>query len=98
MQIINVTETIESTDTDTSLLHDSLYQLILYNDEVHSTDFVAMCLIKVLKHNMQIAVKVMMEAHEKGKAVAEIEPREQAQLHKDQLQSYGLTVSIEKCE
>ncbi|NCC51152.1 MAG: ATP-dependent Clp protease adaptor ClpS [Spartobacteria bacterium] len=98
MRCVNVTETIETTETDVTLRHEGLYQVILYNDDANSMERVVMCLMKIFGHNTQLAVKIMLEAHEKGRAVAEIEPREAAQLHKDQLQSYGLLAAIEKCE
>jgi ATP-dependent Clp protease adaptor protein ClpS len=68
---------------------EDVYQVVLYNDEFNSMDFVIKCL-------MQLAAKIMVEAHYKGRAIAEVENEAEAKLHRDQLLSYGLTASIEK--
>jgi ATP-dependent Clp protease adapter protein ClpS len=38
----------------------------------------------------------MVEAHERGKAVAEVEAETPARLHHDQLTSFGLSAAISK--
>lgn len=73
-----------------------IWQVILFNDDHNNAEYVVMCLMKVFGHNMAIAAKIMLEAHNRGRAIAEVEDKEKAQLHKDQLQSLGLTASIEK--
>jgi len=75
---------------------DDLWQVVLWNDDVNSFSLVIMALQKTFGHSRQMAEKIAHEAHSKGKAIAEVESKEKAQLHKDQLQSYGLTVEIEK--
>jgi nicotinamidase-related amidase len=57
---------------------------------------VVKCLMRVFGHARHLAEKIMFEAHNLGRAVAEVEEKEKAQLHKDQLQSCGLTAAIEK--
>jgi ATP-dependent Clp protease adapter protein ClpS len=70
--------------------------VVLYNDDVNSMEHVVKCLMQIFKHPESLAVKIMLEAHQKGKAIAEVESRTPAELHKDQLISYGLTATIEK--
>jgi ATP-dependent Clp protease adaptor protein ClpS len=76
--------------------HDGPWQVILFNDDHTYAGFVVLCLMRVFGHNEQVAQKVMLEAHNRGRAIAEVEEKEKAQLHKDQLQSFGLTAAIEK--
>lgn len=82
------------TDSDTRL--EDMYQVVLFNDDVNTMDRVVKALTHVFGHTEQLAIRIMLEAHEKGRAVAEVEPEEKARLHRDQLQSYGLTATVEK--
>lgn len=75
---------------------EDVYQVVLYNDEFNTMDFVIKCLMHVFGHPMELAAKIMVEAHYKGRAIAEVENESTAKLHRDQLLSYGLTASIEK--
>jgi ATP-dependent Clp protease adaptor protein ClpS len=82
--------------TGASVRAEGLWQVILFNDDHNHAGFVVLCLMRVFGHNEQVARKVMLEAHNRGRAIAEVEEKEKAQLHKDQLQSFGLTAAIEK--
>jgi ATP-dependent Clp protease adaptor protein ClpS len=82
--------------TDVAVKLEDMYQVVLHNDDHNIADHVVRCLVRVFGHSTQLAVKIMLEAHEKGMAVAEVEAESQASLHKEQLQSYGLTATIEK--
>ena len=82
--------------TDDATAIEGMWQVILFNDDHNAAEFVVECLMRVFGHNEQMAMKIMFEAHNTGKALAEVESREKAQLHKDQLQSYGLTATTEK--
>ena len=81
---------------DGALGLDGIRQVVLYNDDHNAAVFVVHCLRRVFGHTEQMAEKIMMEAHIKGRSIAEVEDREKAQLHKDQLQSCGLTAEVEK--
>ena len=43
-----------------------------------------------------LATKIMFEAHNNGKSIAEVEGEETAKLHCQQLQSFRLTATVEK--
>jgi len=79
----------------TDLTFERQVQVILYNDEVHSFDEVLGDVMNVFGHTLPIATKIIAEAHSKGKAIAEVEDREKAQLHKDLLQSCTPPYTIE---
>ena len=74
---------------------DDMYEVILYNDE-NEAFYVANCLMKVFKHQQTMAMKIMLEAHNNGRAIAEVEGQADAIQHKQLLVSGGLTVDIEK--
>lgn len=71
-------------------------QVILFNDDVNSMEHVVGALVQVFNHTTQLAAKIMVEAHRKGRAIAEVEAESQAVLHKQQLESLGLTAAVEK--
>ena len=85
-----------SDQADTDVRHEDLYEVILYNDDFNAMEFVVGCVMKVFGHSMELAAKIMIEAHKKGRAIAEVESHTDARRHKEQLESFGLTVSMEK--
>jgi len=89
-----IDEPVVGTLADTLL--EEMCQVILHNDDVNLADFVARCLMRVFGHTEQLAYKIMLEAHNKGHAIAQVEAETEARLHRDQLQSFGLTATIEK--
>ena len=89
-------QTLEAVDTDRELQLGDMYEVILYNDDINLVDHVVKSLVKVFGHTEHLAAKITFEAHERGNAIAAVEEQELAQLHKDQLQTFGLTASIHK--
>ena len=75
---------------------DGVFQVVLYNDNVNSFDHVIVSLITVFGHPAAIAEKIAMEAHQKGRSVAEVEDFEKAMLHKLMLVNAKLTAEVEK--
>ena len=72
-----------------------LWQVTLFNDDINSIDHVILSLMKVFDHTEDIAIKITIDAHKNGKSIAEVEEENEAKLHKQQLQSLGLTASVE---
>lgn len=75
---------------------EDMFQVILWNDDYTEAGFVVRCLMHVFGHPAALATKIMLEAHHTGKAIAEVEGPDAAALHGRQLQSSGLTVTVEK--
>ena len=75
---------------------EDMYEVILHNDDYNTMDHVVRCLVRVFGHSMMLAEKIMRETHRMGSAVAEVEAESEAKLHRDQLQSYGLSATVEK--
>jgi ATP-dependent Clp protease adapter protein ClpS len=75
---------------------EDMYEVVLWNDEHNEAFFVVNCLMQVFSHDSKMALKIMLEAHRNGKAIAEVEGSEQANLHREQLLSFGLTATVEK--
>ena len=72
-----------------------MWQVILFNDNVHEADYVVDCLCRIFGHPRPLAEKIMLEAHHRGRAIADVEDKEHAELHMNQLRSRGLTATVE---
>lgn len=72
------------------------FAVILYNDDHNTVSWVVKVLMRVFGHPVSLAEKIMREAHERGRAIAEVEERALALLHKQQLTSFGLTAGVER--
>ena len=70
-------------------------QVVLYNDDVHTFDYVIAALCAVFGHGAQLAGQIAMEAHTKGRAIAEVEEREKAVAHAAILKAGGLRATVE---
>lgn len=75
--------------------HEPICQVVLHNDDVNSVEYVVNCLQIVFAYNISLAAKVMLEAHMRGRAIAEVEAESPALEHRDQLRSYGLSATVE---
>ena len=75
---------------------EGIVQVFLYNDDKNSFEHVVKSLMDVFGHNLTIASRLAVEAHSKGKALAEIEGKGSALHHKDQLVSSGLIAEVTK--
>ncbi len=90
------TETIRTVEDDTAVRLDGSYAVVLFNDDHNSMDSVVKALMRVFGHPLALSEKIMREAHDKGRAIAEVEGKELAVVHKQQLTSLGLTAGVEK--
>ena len=89
------TITLDEKDTEHIEGLDNLYQIVLFNDDVNSFDFVINCLSKTFGYDWQLSTKIAVDAHKNGKTICAVEDKNSALKHKGELQSYGLTVEIE---
>ena len=76
-------------------IHMPRYKVLLHNDDSNSMEHVLKALRHVFKFDIQECERIMLEAHQKGLALCTVEPLEQAELHRDQLQSFSLIATIE---
>jgi ATP-dependent Clp protease adaptor protein ClpS len=93
--------TLQDTDSATAVLDstgtgggwDS--QVILFNDDVNTFDDVIAALMGVFGHTEPLAEAIAFEAHNTGRAIAEVEPRPDAEKHAAELTALGLRASVE---
>ena len=94
-----MTNTLPSTKPGTVLdqrtMHVPLYKVLLYNDDRNTMEHVVKALMHVFRFTKPVCERIMMEAHLNEIALCTVEPLEQAELHRDQLQSFSLAATIE---
>ncbi|MGH2364887.1 MAG: ATP-dependent Clp protease adaptor ClpS [Chloroflexota bacterium] len=72
------------------------YRVVLHNDDKNSMDHVVSALVKsVPSLEAEEAVRIMLEAHNNGKATVVVVPKETAELYAQRIQTFGLTATIE---
>jgi ATP-dependent Clp protease adaptor protein ClpS len=69
--------------------------VIVWNDPINLTHYVAHVFQVVLKMTLQVATKHMWEVHQKGKSMVAQETKEQAEFLVHRLQRYGLKTTME---
>lgn len=75
--------------------HAKQSQLILFNDDVNSFEFVIESLIKICKHNAEQAEQCAWITHFNGKCAIKVGAREELKPIGTALLTRGLTVEIE---
>lgn len=71
-------------------------QLIVYNDDHNSFDWVIKCFVDVLGHASSQAEQLALIIHTKGKANVKNGPKKVLKPHKDALTERGLSAVIEE--
>jgi ATP-dependent Clp protease adaptor protein ClpS len=74
------------------------YNVILHNDDVHTFDDVARALNKVVGVSLKRGYELADIVHNHGNAIVATCRKEQAELYRERLEGYKLTVTIEPAE
>jgi len=74
------------------------WEVLVWNDPINLMTYVVFVFMKVLGFQKETATKHMLEVHRQGKSCVASETREKAELYHQQLQSFGLTVTLRKQE
>jgi ATP-dependent Clp protease adaptor protein ClpS len=74
---------------------DTPAQLVVYNDDVNTFDWVIQCFMEVLNHSEVQAEQLCLLIHFKGKATVKTAPFEVLKPKKDALVERGLSAVIE---
>jgi len=73
-------------------------QLIVYNDDFNTFDWVIECFVKILKHSHEQAEQLSMMIHFNGKATVKTAPKSVLKPKKDALVDKGLSAVIEELD
>lgn len=88
----------ESTKEKVENAFEKNWIVIVWNDPINLMTYVVFVFMKVLAFPKEKATKHMLEVHHNGKSCVATETREKAELYFQQLQGYGLTVTIEQSD
>lgn len=90
-------------DTITDLLNEldinkeQNYNLILWNDHVNSMEYIVVCLYDICQLSAEDSMKIMLEAHLNGKAVAKSGSEEDMLKFKQGLNDRNIDATVEEC-
>ena len=87
---------VHRTDESQKVETDSPWIVIVWNDPINLMSYVVMVLQKLFGYSNQKATSLMMDVHEKGKAVVSTGEREKAELDVFRLHEHGLWATMQQ--
>ena len=82
--------------TEESLEVDLPWLVIVWNDPINLMTYVTFVFQKLFGYSRAAATKLMLDVHNKGRAVVSSGPRERAELDVFRLHEYGLWATMEQ--
>ena len=77
---------------------DRPWVVIVWNDPINLMSYVTMVLQKLFGYSLEKATSLMLDVHEKGRAVVSSGPREKAELDVSRLHEHGLWATMQHDE
>ena len=74
------------------------YQVILWNDDDHSYEYVIRMLLELFSHPPEKGFLMAKEVDTQGRAVVLTTTREHAELKRDQIHAYGKDILMAECK
>lgn len=91
-----ITKEVEETTVDEEVTGGSIAELIVYNDEYNTFDWVIQCFIEILNHSLEQSEQLSLLIHFKGQAIVKTAPFKVLKPMKDALVDRGLNAVIER--
>jgi ATP-dependent Clp protease adaptor protein ClpS len=95
--VISPTE-ISSPDADLGVETDLPWIVLVWNDPINTMDYVALVFQKLFGYSKAKANRLMLDVHEKGRAVVSSGPRETAETDVFRLHEHGLWATMQHDE
>ena len=70
--------------------------VLVWNDPINLMSYVTFVFQKLFGYSLEKATQLMMDVHEKGRAVVSSGPRETAELHVFRLHEHGLWATMQR--
>lgn len=83
-------------EVDEQVAPDHPWIVIVWNDPVNLMSYVTFVLQKLFGYSTEKATELMMDVHEKGRAVVANDTRERAEMHVFRLHEHGLWATMER--
>jgi len=84
--------------TDTDVILDQPWRVIIHNDPVNLMSYVAKVIRKIFGYGSQEAERLMLEVHEQGRSVVWTGARERAEHYVKELHGHQLLATLEKAD
>ncbi len=85
-------------DLDDVAVEDRPWVVIVWNDPINLMSYVTHVLQKLFGYSLEKATALMLDVHQKGKAVVSSGGREQAEMHVFRLHEHGLWATMQHDE
>jgi len=82
--------------TEDRVEHDGPWDVVVWDDPVNLMSYVVFVFRRVFGFPEPVARKLMLEVHNRGRALVASEPREQAEMYVHQLHGYGLQATMQR--
>jgi ATP-dependent Clp protease adaptor protein ClpS len=80
---------------ETDAVEDRPWVVIVWNDPINLMSYVTFVFQKLFGYSLEKATKLMLDVHQKGKAVVSNGPREKAELDVFRLHEHGLWATMQ---
>lgn len=84
------------TDTDQSTAPDRPWIVLVWNDPINLMSYVTYVFQKVFGYSLEKATSLMLDVHQKGRAVVSSGTREKAEIDVYRLHEHGLWATMQK--
>ena len=98
LQTKTLPKPLEITEGGESALVIPPYNVVLLDDNDHSYEYVITMLGELFGHSQALAYQMALEVDASGRVIVFTSHREQAELKRDQIHSYGADPIIPKCK
>jgi ATP-dependent Clp protease adaptor protein ClpS len=88
----------ERTDARKKPKRQPRYNVILWNDDDHSYEYVILMMKDLFGHEVEKGFKIAKEVDKQGKAICLTTTREHAELKREQIHAYGADKLIARCK
>jgi ATP-dependent Clp protease adaptor protein ClpS len=75
-----------------------LYNVILWNDDDHTHDYVIVMLMQLFGYPAEKGYQIAVEVDTQGRAIVLTTTKEHAELKRDQIHAYGKGSDVEDCK
>jgi ATP-dependent Clp protease adaptor protein ClpS len=93
---VEVEETSEAVGDDTDLAVDRPWIVLVWNDPINLMSYVTFVFQKLFGYSLEKATELMLDVHEKGRAVVSNGTRERAEIDVFRLHEHGLWATMQQ--
>lgn len=85
-------------DVDSKTSADRPWIVLVWNDPINLMSYVTFVLQKLFGYSLEKATELMLDVHNKGRAVVASDTRERAEMHVFRLHEHGLWATLQRDE